>query len=90
MHSVDIQLWRLQNETWSKVVSFVPRVFMPLMIGLFVHYIDGNNKLIIVHEWSEVPEINVTAKDMHGFFPIIFTQCIIGATYIKTIVSPHV
>ncbi|MFS8017218.1 hypothetical protein Hanom_Chr15g01377781 [Helianthus anomalus] len=47
---VDVQLWRMQNETWSKVVSFVPRVFMPLMIGSYVHYIDGNNKLIIVHE----------------------------------------
>ncbi|MFS8021452.1 hypothetical protein Hanom_Chr16g01427561 [Helianthus anomalus] len=89
MCSVDVQLWCLQNETWSKVVSFVPRVFMPFMIGSSVHYIDGNNKLIIVHEWGDVAEINVRAKKMHGFFPTIFMQGIIGGTYIETKVSPH-
>ncbi|MFS8021784.1 hypothetical protein Hanom_Chr16g01431491 [Helianthus anomalus] len=68
MESIDIQLWHLQNETWSKVVSFVPREFMPLMIGSSVHYINGNNKLIIVHEWGDIAEINVRAKKMHGFF----------------------
>ncbi|MFS8019075.1 hypothetical protein Hanom_Chr15g01399571 [Helianthus anomalus] len=66
--SVDVQLWHLQNETWSKVVYFVPRVFMPLMIGSSMHYIDGNNKLNIVHELGEVAEINIRAKKMHGFF----------------------
>ncbi|MFS7946538.1 hypothetical protein Hanom_Chr06g00537441 [Helianthus anomalus] len=50
MCSVDVQLWRLQNDTWSKVVSFVPFVFMPLMIRSSVQHIDGNNKLMIVHE----------------------------------------
>ncbi|MFS7936573.1 hypothetical protein Hanom_Chr05g00417151 [Helianthus anomalus] len=68
MCNVDLQLWHLQNETWSKLVFFVPRVFMPSMIGSSVHYIDGNNKLIIVHEWGEVAEINVRTKKMHGFF----------------------
>ncbi|XP_022032172.1 putative F-box protein At4g17780 [Helianthus annuus] len=67
MCSVDVQLWHLQNNTWSKVVSFVPRVFMPLMIGSSMHYIDGNNKLIIVHEWGDVAQINVRAKKMHVY-----------------------
>ncbi|MFS8022919.1 hypothetical protein Hanom_Chr16g01445171 [Helianthus anomalus] len=48
MFSIDVQLSKLQNETWSKVFSCLPSVSMPLMNESSMHYVNRNSKLIIV------------------------------------------
>jgi hypothetical protein len=85
-----IDLWKLEDAKWEKLISVSNVVCVPLPLWCFVKYVLVDDNWLLMTDWGDICLLDLNTKELSSFYPSNYFSALKGAVYTETLIDPSI